>query len=167
MKSLELKWGLLIGGANLLWLYLSYYLGMHTNGIFWIQVMSGVNILITLVGFVLAYRELGRTEPGYTFAEGVKTGGLIAVITALIAIVMQFGYFKIVHPDFTDYMVEESRKWAEGQDQTPEEVEGFMEMARRNFSFHSYLVQSAVGALFFGCVFSILISTIHYIRNRR
>lgn len=167
MKSLELKWGLIIGGANLLWLYLSYYLGMHTSGILWVQVMSGINILITLVGFILAFRELGRREPEYTFAEGVKTGGLIAVITALIALVMQFGYFKLIHPGFTDYMVEESRLWAEQQGLNSKQVESFMESAKQNFSYKSYLVQSAVGALFFGCIFSIIISTVHHIRHRR
>lgn len=167
MKSLELKWGLIIGAANLLWLYLSYYLGMHTKGIVQVQVMSGISLLITLVGFIFAFRELGRREPEYTFIEGVKTGGLIAVITALIALVTQFGYFKVVHPGFTDYMVEESRLWAEQRELTPEQMKEFLEAAKRNFSFRSYLFQSSVGALFFGCVFSIVISIVHHLRKRR
>ncbi len=167
MKSLELKWGLVIGAANLLWLYLSFYLGMHTNGIVWVQVMSAISLVITLIGYILAFREFGRCEPGYTFIEGVKTGGLIAVITALVALVTQFGYFQVVHPQFTDYMVEESRKWAETHGQTPEQITEFLKAARQNFGFTSYLVQSAVGALFFGCVFSIILSTVHHIRSRR
>jgi len=149
------------------WLYLSYYLGMHTSGIASVQVMSCISLLITLIGYILAFREFGRVEPGFTFPEGLRTGTTVAVITAVIALLTQVGYFKLIHPGFTEYMVGESLNYAEAQGLSTEQIETFTEAAKRNFSFKSYLIQSSIGALLFGSIFSIIILTVRRIRSRR
>ena len=51
-----LKWGLFIGLANLLWLYLAYYLGLHTSGLMVFQVFMAGWFMVTLTGFILALR---------------------------------------------------------------------------------------------------------------
>lgn len=167
MKRLELKWGLIIGAANLVWLYLSYYLGMHTSGIGMVQVMVVVAMLISVTGYILAFRDLERTESGFSFAEGLRSGAVVAVITAICALLTQLGYFKVIHPGFTEYMIGESVRYAETAGMSAEQIEEFAAAAKLNFGFKSYLIQSSVGALVTGTIFSVFILTIRHFRRRR
>ncbi len=52
MKSLELKWGLIVGGTYLIWLYVSYWLGMHTSGLAMMQIIGLISLGITFLGFL-------------------------------------------------------------------------------------------------------------------
>lgn len=157
MKSLELKWGLIIGGAYLVWLYLSYFLGMHTSGILWIQVMSLISILITLVGFVFGLRAVQRAAPETTWLEGVKSGIIMAGITAAIAVLTQVGYFTVIHPEFPVYMTEETKYVLTTPEMTEEEAREYFEGVRKTFSMKSYMLQAGGGMFFFGVVFSTII----------
>jgi len=71
------RWGLLIGMANLLWLYLSFYLGLHTNGIRIFQVFVLVWLFLTLIGFVLTLRAARRQVPSLSYWRGVGAGTVV------------------------------------------------------------------------------------------
>ncbi|MEX2580748.1 MAG: DUF4199 domain-containing protein [Verrucomicrobiales bacterium] len=166
MKSSELKWGLIIGTANLVWLYGSYYLGLHTRGLLLVQAMVAVNLLVTLTGFILALRDIASDEPGITFLEGLKSGVVIAVVTAVIAAVAQVGYLKLVNPGWTEFMVEETRRHYEASDVPPEQVEAFARQAETTFGLQTYVVQAAVGAFLVGVVFTAVVMAARRLRSR-
>ncbi|MAS92492.1 MAG: hypothetical protein CMO55_04780 [Verrucomicrobiales bacterium] len=157
MKSLELKWGLIIGAANMVWLFGSYYLGMHTNGIGMIQILMFVSMVITLFGYVMALRELVLKQPDTTYIEGLKKGVVIAGVAAAFAVFTQLIYHKLVFPGFTEYMVGETRKFYESQNVPAETLEVLIEGARNSFGLRSYMIQSGAGAFFTGCIFSAII----------
>jgi len=164
MGALELRWGLIIGAANLVWLYASYFLGMHTNGLAWIQVAGLSGVLISVVGYVLALRALVRERPEITYLEGLKSGVLVAGIVALIAVVAQVGYFVLINPDWTEYMVEETRRHYQGTGATREEIDSWAEDARTTFSLGSYATQAALGSLVVGIVSCAIIMA--FVRRR-
>lgn len=157
MKSLELRWGLIIGAANLLWLYGSYFAGLHTNGLAAIQVMSLVSLLITFVGYLLALRAVQNAQPEITWKEGVKSGAMIAGIVAAIAVLTQVGYFTLIHPEWPDYMAEETRKFYEAQNVPEDQIGPLVEGSRKAFGLRSYTLQAGVGAIVFGMIFSMII----------
>jgi hypothetical protein len=166
MISRELRWGLIIGLANLVWLYGSFYLGMHSRGVAWIQVMGIVSILISVAGYVLAHREIIRAEPETTFIEGLKSGAIIAGVVAVCAVIVQVGYFKIVNPGWTDYMVEESRRHFEELGVPADKVPEYLENSRKTFSLGSYAIQASVGAFVIGMISS-AITLLFLVRRRR
>ena len=167
MRLLELKWGCLIGLAGLIWLYLSYFLGFHTNGIGKIQLMAGLSFMISLVAYGFALLALVKVEPETSFAEGLKSGGIMAVIAAVIAVLAQFGYFHWINPDWTDYMMEQTRLHFEAAGMSDELVEEQVKWASLNFSLKSYAIQAGLGALVSGFVFSaILMGMIRYFKTR-
>ncbi len=167
MKLLELKWGCLIGLAGLVWLYASYFMGLHSNGIGKIQVAFVLGYFISLVAYGLALHSLVKVEPETSFAEGLKSGGLMAVIAAVIAVLAQLGYFYWINPDWTLYMMEQTKLYFEAAGKSSEMVEEQVQLASINFSLKSYVMQAGLGALLSGFVFSaIIMGMIRFLKNR-
>ena len=83
--ALDFRWGLIIGGANLLWLVASFYLGMHES-IEQIQCMSLVAVLIYVIGQLFAIRSLMSQFPETDFREGLRFGAIVAGVSAAVAV---------------------------------------------------------------------------------
>lgn len=154
MKAFEWKWGGIIGGAGILWLVATWAMGLHARGLGMIQVTAFASIFIALVGYILAMRQLLKQAPETTLMEAVRSGALIAVIAAALAVAGQFLYFKMLNPGWTDYLVEQWRLfYAErGVDE-----KGLAEIAastRASFGLSTYATQAGVGALLQGILFS-------------
>jgi hypothetical protein len=157
MKSLELKWGLIVGGTYLIWLYVSYWLGMHTSGLAMMQVMGLISLGITFVGFLLGLREVRLATPEITWTEGVKSGAIIAGIAALFAILTQVGYFIFVHPEFPDLMTEEMRQYFAAQQLKEEDLDAAIEAVKETFSMKAYMVKAGAGMFIVGVIFSAIV----------
>ena len=157
MGKLELKWGAIVGGIYLAWLYLSFYLGMHTNGLGMIQVMTVISLLLTVTGFTLALGAVVRRKPEITWGEGMRSSALIALVAAAIAAVTQVGYFKLVNPAWTATMVEETGAHYRAQDMEEAQVVKMMEGAEKTFGMASYVIQAATGTFLIGMIASAVI----------
>lgn len=153
-QNLIVRWGCIIGITNLAWLYLSYYLGLHTNGLALFQIVPIGWLLITLVGFFLALRRFKQQSPHFTYWDGLRNGLLVALITALIAVVMQVGYHTLVFPGWPEYMVEQTRAYFSASGLSGTALEAKIDEARQTFTLSSYAMQSALSALFGGGIIS-------------
>lgn len=167
MKSIELKGGLILGVVCMSWLYLSFLMGLHESGIVWIQVVVMVNFFITLVGFIMILRRVTRSEPETNFLEGVRSGVIVAGISAVMAVLTQVVYFKWINPGWTAYMIAESRRHYSNLGLEAEQVETMAENAEKTFGLLSYAIQAGLGALFTGTVFSLIIMGIIRWRGRQ
>jgi hypothetical protein len=156
MKT-AIKCGLLVGLANLAWLYLAYYLGLHTNGIWVFQVFMLVWFVLTLSGFILTLRAVKRENPQLSYLAGVGYGAIAAAVSALVAIVMQIGYYTVIHPEWPEYMANETREHFTAQGMAPAQVEQMVEQARGTFTLTNYATTSAITALVTGVVLSAVI----------
>ena len=154
MGAIELRWGLIIGGANLGWLYGSYYMGMQTSGLGMIQIMTLVSVVISIIGYVCALRAIVKAEPEITCLEGVKSG-----------VLAQVGYHKLVFPGFTKYMVGETEIFYRNNGLPAEQVIEMAEGAGKTFGLASYAMQSALGALIIGMITVTIVMAI--LRRRR
>ncbi|MBP6783751.1 MAG: DUF4199 domain-containing protein [Verrucomicrobiales bacterium] len=167
MKPYEWKWGLAIGFANMLWLFLSFFMGMHSSGIGLIQVTVALAFFITLIGYVLAFRAIGKVRPDNHFAEGLKSGAIIAVIAACLAILSQLIYFQWINPGWTDYMVSQTRDHFSARGLDAAQVEAMVTQAKASFSLRSYTIQAGFGAILQGVIFSAMIMGVIRWRARR
>jgi len=151
------KWGFIIGIVNLVWLYLAYYLGLHTNGIVVFQIFIAVWVALTFVGFVLALRSVKRPSPSVGYLGGLAAGAVAALVSALVAVLAQIGYFRMVHPEWPQVMEAQTRDHFTAQGLTPEEVEQRVAQAREYFTLSNYATSSAMAALLLGIVLSAVI----------
>lgn len=166
MKSIELKWGLVIGLANAAWLHASYFFGMHTSGIGLIQVMVAMSFFISFVGYVFSMRAITRGEPETSFLEGMRSGVIIAGVAAVLAMLSQVIYFHWVNPGWTAYMVAETRKHFSAMGLEAPQVEEMAIQAEKSFGLTSYVIQAGLGALISGIVFSALAMGVIRLRAR-
>jgi len=155
--KIALKWGAIIGLANLVWLYLSYYIGLHTGGIILFQLVPIGWLLITLAGYIVALRDLKWHSPDLGYWVGVRTGALIGVVTAFVAVLMQIGYYTVIHPAWPEYMLQQTREYFSGQGLPQAQLEQRVAEAQQAFSLGNYATQSAVSALLAGIALSVII----------
>jgi len=165
MGSRELRWGGITGGAYLAWLYLSYYLGLHTGGLGWIQVASAIGIFLIVLGVALGLRAAWSATPEMTFREGIAAGARISGIAALIAGLAQVGYFFLIHPGWTEYMVGLTDAYFREQGLSDEAIADYVEGARTTFGFRSTVLQAVLAAVFFGMLATFVTAAI--LRRRR
>jgi hypothetical protein len=151
------KWGLVIGLANLVWLYLAYYLGLHTSGIMVFQVFMLVWLAITVTGFILALRAVKRQNPALSYLQGIGAGAVSALVSAVAAVVAQVGYFTVVHPAWPEVMAQQTKAHFTAQGMSPPQVEQMVLQARGSFTLSNYAVSSAASALIVGIVLSAII----------
>lgn len=149
-----LGWGAAIGLVNLVWLYAAYYIGLHTNGIAVFQVFMTVWLLLTCIGFVLALRSAKRRKPQRGYLSGVLFGAAMALASAVMAVVAQVGYFKVVHPEWPEFMAKQTREHFAAQGAAVEQIAQFEAQARDYFTLSNYAVSSAVTAFILGLIVS-------------
>jgi uncharacterized membrane protein YbhN (UPF0104 family) len=154
MVRTAFRWGVGIGIVNMLWLYLAYYLGLHTNGIYVFQVFMLVWLLLTVAGYVLALRAAKRENPSLAYLGGLAVGVGVALVSAAVAVVAQIGYFKFVHPEWPHVMAQQTREHFSAQGLSAEDVESRVQESRNTFTLTNYAVTSAITALVVGAVLS-------------
>jgi hypothetical protein len=152
-----IKRGLFIGLANLLWLYLAYFLGLHTNGIVIFQLFVLGWFLLSTVGFVLALRAVRRVSEAWGYWRGLRAGAIAAAMSAAVAVLMQIGYYTVVHPEWPDFMAEQTRAHFAAQGMSEAQLHSMVDQARRTFTLKNYAIQSAFTALFTGVFLSAII----------
>lgn len=155
----------MIGAANLVWLYLSYYLGMHDKGVGSIQVMGLISVFISVIGYLFALRALMKKFPETQFLEGLRSGAMIAGVVAVIAALAQLGYFLVINPGWTEHMVSLTREFYLESGLSENEASEYAEGARKTFGLTSYMIQAALGAIIIGMISTTVIMAI--LRNRR
>ncbi len=151
------KWGLFIGLANLVWLYLAYFLGLHTSGIMVFQVFMLVWLTVTVTGFIFTLRAVKRQNPLLSYWGGIGVGAVAAVVSAVVAVVAQVGYFTVVHPAWPEVMAQQTKAHFTAQGMSPEQVEQMVVQARGSFTLSNYAVASAATALMVGIALSAII----------
>lgn len=163
--STALKGGFLIGLANLAWLYVAYYLGLHTSGIWVFQVFMLIWLAVSLTGYILALKAVRRHSERWGYWSGLRAGFLAAFVSMLMSVVAQAGYFKVVHPEWPEVMMGQTRGHFAGQGMAAARVEQMVAQARAAFTLQNYALQSAFAALFVGIVFSAIIMI--FLRRRK
>jgi len=136
----------------MVWLFLSYYLGMHDEGIVMLQLMTMIAVLISVIGFLMALRALTRKFPETEYLEGIRSGAIIAGISALFAALAQFIYFQWINPERTQQMVELIRAYYLESGLSENEANQFAEGAETTYGMVSYMIQGALGALLIGMI---------------
>lgn len=159
------QWGLYIGLANLIWLYAARYLGLHTSGIMVFQVFMLVWFALTLAGYIAMLRRIKRGNPALSYGQGSSAGVVAGAVSAVVAVIAQVGYYKVVHPEWPEVMAGQTKDFFTAAGKTPAEIEQAVALARESFTLSNYAISSAVTALVMGIVLSAIIMI--FLRSRR
>ena len=159
MKSYrtEFKWAGVFFLMYLAWMFIEHLCGLHGRNIRYQQLVSTFILLPSLLIYVLAIREKKRKvfQGGITFRQAFKSGMLLTLFIVLLSPVNQLITMGLIAPEYFENMQE----FAVSARQMSAEEAG----ARLNIK--AFIVQSIIGGLVTGAVFSALISLL--IRSRK
>jgi hypothetical protein len=146
----EIKWGLVFTVAALLWMVLEKTLGWHDTHIDKHPIYTNIFSVVAIVIFVFALLEKRNKDLGgkMTWFQGVASGMVISVIVALLSPLSQYITHEFISPDYFKNAINfavENNKMSQNN-------------AEVYFSFKSYLIQAAFGALGMGTVTSAIIA---------
>ena len=155
-SSLALRWGLLIGLANMVWLYLAFWVGMHTSTPTLFQLFMLGWLFLNIFGYLWGLKSMKRAAKSWSFLKGFGAGALMAITSAFIAVIAQIGYWKVVNPGWPDYMAQRTRELMEERGLPEAQIEAGVKATMEAMTMTSYAIQSALSALVLGLVLSAL-----------
>lgn len=146
----EIKWGVIFTIATLLWMVLEKALGWHDENIDKHAIFTNFFTIIALTLFVFALLEKRNKDLGgkMTWFQGVASGMIISVVVTILSPLSQYITHKFITPDYFKNAIAYA---VENKGMSQENAETW-------FSFKSYLIQSAFGALGMGTVISAIVA---------
>lgn len=153
----ELKWAGIFFLMYLAWMLLEHLCGLHGRHIQYQQLVSTFILLPSILIYVLALREKKRKffQGTITFMQAFKSGMLLTLFIVVLSPVSQLITIGLISPEYFENM----REFAVNQQQMPRQE------AEARLSTRAFIVQSIIGGLVTGAVFSAIISLL--IRSRK
>lgn len=153
----ELKWAGIFFLMYLAWMFMEHLCGLHERHIQYQQLVSTFVLLPSLLIYVFALREkkLKVFQGTITFRQAFKSGMLLTLFIVLLSPVSQLISTGLISPEYFENM----REFAVSSRQMSAEE------AESRLNILAFIVQSVVGGLVTGAVFSALVSLL--IRNRK
>ncbi|MBO9152268.1 DUF4199 domain-containing protein [Chitinophaga sp. GCM10012297] len=153
----ELKWAGIHFLVYLAWMFTEHVCGLHGRHIQYQQLVSAFILLPSLLIYVLALREkkMKVFRGTITFRQAFKSGMLLTLFMVLLSPLSQLITTGLISPEYFENMREfaVSRRQMSAQE------------AESRLNTGAFIVQSVVGGLITGAVFSVIVSL--FIRSRK
>ncbi len=167
MLRREIIHGSWIGLAYLVWHYTTYALGWHEGGLSLLQGVIFAGIGLIVIGFVWSLAAMVRGDRTTDLRDAMRSGIIMAVVVALWAMLGQFIYLKILHPAYSEHLVELVKQHYSQGGTPPAEVELIAEQARGDFGPGPMIRQAGLGAFLTGAITSATTLLVIRFRVRR
>ena len=133
-----------------------------------IRSYSGLfSLLILGLGIYVGLKQArARNSDTLSYGQAVKTGVLIAVITAILGALFAWLYCTVLNPGYTDFMVRDVGQSLTAAGKSPTEINQAMESARKEFSTGGQVAQALIGQAVVGTVLTLLIGLILRTKNK-
>jgi hypothetical protein len=175
MKTI-VKYGLWTGVVSGLWGLLSFTLvGWLNKSAFHgripatqIRSYSGLfSIIILALGIYLGLKQARTRNANHlTYGQAVKTGALIAVITAVVVTVFTWLYCTVINPGYTGFMVQDCQRTMIAAGKSPAEIAQCVESTRKEFSTGAQVTQALIGQAVVGTILSLIFGLFLRTKNK-
>jgi hypothetical protein len=162
-----LKFGLGTGIVSGLWGLVSFTVVGWLNGAFFhpsisatdIRSYSGLfSVVILVMGIYLGMRQAKVKNGGIlTYGQAVKTGVLVACVTALLVAAFSWLYCAVINPGYADFMVSDTGRVLAAAGKTPQEISQRLEGVRKEFSTGMQVMEALVGQVVVGSITSLIL----------
>jgi hypothetical protein len=173
--KLFIKYGLWTGIVSGLWGLISFtFVGWLNRALFhWsiaatdIRSYSGLfSILILVVGIYLGMKQARTKAVGVlTYGQAVKTGVLVACVTAVLVAFFSWLYCAVINPGYADFMVRDTGSAMAAAGKTQQEISRRLEDVRKEFSTGKQVMEALVGQAVVGSLVSLILGA--FMRTRK
>ncbi|MEM8898803.1 MAG: DUF4199 domain-containing protein [Bacteroidota bacterium] len=157
VKSVGLKYGVLLGAAFVGTFFITYLLDLVGN-----QALGWLPFVLVIVFVFLALKAFKEGNEGFmSFGQGFKGGMLTTAVGAIINAIVSYIFLKFAGGDYFDKVIEVSReRMEENPGMTEEQVEQAMEFTTRFMTPEISAISGIVMIALMGLVVSLIISAI-------
>lgn len=166
MQKIIIKYGLICALISILLKVILYVTGLDVQGEIWIQISSGVALLVITIVIVLNAVKEVRTENGgsINFGQVFLTALITFAIYLFISSLYSYVHTKYINPDFADQMkivqIERTQKFLEKRGVSEEELEkALQKLSEGDFSITpKRLLLGFAFQIFFHGIISLIIA---------
>lgn len=153
-------------------LFFSIVNGLNTSNGWGMQPASirGIGGLLTIVilatGIYLTMQAVKKEQGNMlTYGEALKTGVIVAVITAVITAICGFIYCQYINPGYAQYMLAEAQKVMVAQHESQQQMAADSISIKNEYSATMQVMQALVGQTVVGTVLSLIMGI--FIRTKK
>jgi hypothetical protein len=154
--STEIKWALIFSGMFLAWMIIERMAGLHSTRLEIQQVVTTFILLPSFVIYILALRD--KRKKAYngkiTYRQSFVSGVWFTIFIVILSPVDQMITSAIISPDYFSNLIE----------YTVSHGVLTREQAQEQFNNRAYIIQSVIGGLVTGLLFTTIVS--FFIRSK-
>ena len=142
--AIEIKWGLIFIGVQLLWMIFERLVGLHDQYIAQHATYSNFFIVIAFVIYYFALTDKRKNYYGgrMTWKQGFISGLIIGLVVMVLTPLVQVLISNVISPHYFENAIAYA---VESGNSTPEEAEAF-------FNLGNYILISTIAAPIYGAV---------------
>jgi hypothetical protein len=170
------KYGLWTGIVSGLWALISFTVVGWLNTVAFhgnipatqIRSYSGLfSLIILALGIYLGIKQTrARNGNSLTYSQAVKTGILIAVITAVVVALFGWFYCAVLNPGYTDFMVRDARQSLTAAGKSSAEIALGAEAARKEFTTVAQVAEALIGQAVLGTLITLILGLFMRTKNK-
>lgn len=148
--QIEIKWAFIFVIMTLLWMLLEESLGWHDELIEWHPYLTMIYMIPATLVYVIGLIDKRDNALGgkMTWKQGFVSGLIISIIVAIFSPLSMWITFEYITPNYFENAINYS---VSTNEYTLEAAQGY-------FNYNSYVLQSALGAIFMGIVTSSIVA---------
>ena len=154
---LEIKYGLYIGIATIIYVFFEFYLSSVLNRPDLGTYTGAIAILIPIIGLIYGLKEKKKTLHGtLTFKQAVKSGFYISLVAALLNAVFVFIYISL-KPDVMQNYFDYLRETMQENGASEEDISAQLELVQKTFTpgiqaLYFFVSTTVVGTIISGLI---------------
>jgi len=116
-----------------------------------------LTILILGTGIYITLQAVKKEQNnGLSYAQALKTGISVAIITAVITAFCSFIYCTLINPGYADYMVAEAQKVMIANNETKQQIAQHSLAVKNEYATAMQVMQALVGQTVVGTVLTLI-----------
>lgn len=154
-KKVSLKYGLILGGAVVLYSVIVNQLGFGTD-----KTIANLSLLILPIVLFLAIKKNQEVSDKYTFGAAFGTGFKTTAIATLIFIISTYVYLAFIDPDMVQLFIEQAENELYKRDMPEDQIEMTLEIQKVFMTPGFMAFMGGLFYLFIGTIVSLIIAAI-------
>lgn len=154
-KKVSLKYGLILGGAVIIYSAIINQLGLSTD-----RTVASLSYLILPIVLYMAIKKNQQASENYSFGAGFGTGFKVTVIATLIVTVFTYVYFAFIDPDMIQFIIEQAENDLYARDMSEDQIEMAIEMQKKFMTPGMMAFWGGIAYLFIGTILALIIAAI-------
>jgi hypothetical protein len=156
----DVKWGLILGAAIVVWTLAIHVMGFYTTRISAGLIADNVAIVLPIAAMVLALLEYRRRKGSLSIKDALLTGVVVGAVTGMVSVMFLWIYHHYINPQWSQYLVEHALRTGAEKGQSPAEIDQAVANIQRSASDIAQVAGGLLGSVIMCTVLGLLLGLV-------